>query len=130
MKHIRVSPRELGRMLLAKFCPRCYWYLIGLGFRVPFDMPMPGLMHNMDRFEKNLVEWHFEDRELAPKWLSELGCTEVVDFPEKMTMEFPKYELTMVGMPDAVLRKKDGTIVVIDYKTAKDKGDDDLFLPA
>jgi hypothetical protein len=130
MDNIRVSPRDLGKMLLKKFCPRCYWILIGLGFRVPFDMPMAGLMYNMDRFEKALVECHFEDKGLSPKWLASMNCVEVAEFPEKMTMEFPKYGLTMVGKPDAVLRKKDGSLFLIDYKTAKDKGSDDPFMPA
>ena len=44
-------------------------------------------------------------------------------------MEFPKYDLTLVGMPDALFRKKDGTLCLIDYKTARYKGADDPFMP-
>jgi hypothetical protein len=129
MEHIRVSPRVLGKMKTAKFCPRCFWFQIGLGFRLPFDMPMAGIMYNLDRFEKKLVETHFESKKAAPSWLAKLRCTATVQFPAKMTMEFPEYGLTLVGMPDAVFLKKDGSLFLVDYKTAKVKPDGDPFMP-
>jgi hypothetical protein len=129
MDNIRVSPRHLGQMRSATFCPHCYWYSIAVGFRHPFDMPMPGIMHNMDRFEKRLVEAHFQAQRVAPRWLARLECTAPVEFPAKMTQEFPEYGLTLVGMPDAVFSKEDGTLCLVDYKTARERGDDDPFLP-
>jgi hypothetical protein len=92
-------------------------------------MPMPGIMFNMDRFEKILVEAHFGAKHSAPKWLASLGCTGPVSFPRKMTEDLPKLGLTLVGMPDAVFSKKDGTLCLVDYKTAKCKGADDPFMP-
>lgn len=126
---IRVSPRHLGQMRRPDFCQHCFWYSIALGFRHPFDMSMPGILFNMDRFEKILVEAHFNTKESAPKWLSSLGCAEPIDFPSKMTEEIPNLGLTLVGMPDAVFRKKDGSLTLVDYKTAKCKGADDPFMP-
>jgi hypothetical protein len=123
----RVSPRALGKMKSPFFCPFCYWHEIGIGFRPPFDMPMPGLMHNLDRFEKKLVEAQFSENGVAPKWLATLGCTDVVSFPAKMTMEFPDYDLELVGMPDAVFERKDGSLCLVDYKTAAGKDDDPLL---
>ncbi len=128
--YLRVSPRHLGQMRLATFCPSCFWYAIALGFRYPFDMPMPGIMHNLDKFEKLLVEAYFNKHGKAPKWLSQLGCTGPVDFPEKMTEDISNLGITLVGMPDGVFKKKDGSLCVVDYKTAKHKGEDDPFLPA
>lgn len=116
MSSIRVSPRHIGKMKSNSFCPQCYWYQILTGFRPPFESPMPGIMYNLDRFEKLIVEAHFKDKGTAPRWLKELGCTEVVGFPAKLTMEFPALELTLVGMPDAVFRKKDGSLYLVDYK--------------
>jgi hypothetical protein len=126
---IRVSPRHLGQMRRPGFCPHCFWYSIALGFRHPFDMSMPGILFNLDRFEKILVEAHFNEKESAPKWLASLGCVEPIAFPAKMTEEIPNLGLTLVGMPDAVFRKKDGSLVLVDYKTAKYKGADDPFMP-
>ena len=126
---IRVSPRYLGQMRRADFCPRCFWFSISLGFRHPWDMPMPGIMYNMDSFEKRIVDAHFQAKGAIPKWLGSLGCTEPIDFPRKMTQEYPESGLTLVGMADAVLSKADGTLCVIDYKTAKSKGADDPFMP-
>ena len=126
---IRVSPRHLGQMRRPDFCPHCFWYSVALGFRHPFDMSMPGILFNMDKFEKLLVEAHFNANKTAPKWLASLGCTGPVDFPRKMTEEIPKLGLTLVGMPDAVFSKKDGSLCVVDYKTAKYKAEDDPFMP-
>lgn len=125
---IRVSPRHLGQMGRPDFCPACFSVSIGLGFRPPFDMPMPGLMHNLDRFEKLLVQAQFKAKGVAPKWLSSLGCSEPVEFPYKMTREFPKYGLTLVGMPDEVFCDSDGSLILVDYKSAKYKGDEDPFM--
>jgi hypothetical protein len=46
-----------------------------------------------------------------------------------MTEELPELGLTLVGMPDEVFSKKDGTLCLVDYKTAKFKGADDPFMP-
>jgi hypothetical protein len=129
-QNIRVSPRHLGQIRRADFSPRCFWYSIALGFRHPWDMPMPGIMHNMDRFEKLLVDEYFDVKRTAPKWLASLGCSHPVEFPAKMTQDYPEFGLTLVGMPDAVFSKADGTLCVVDYKTARNKGEDDPFLPA
>jgi hypothetical protein len=126
---IRVSPRHLGQMRRADFCPYCFWYSIALGFRHPWDMPMPGIMYNMDGFEKRIVDAHFQAKSALPKWLTSLGCVEPVSFPRKMTQEYPELGLTLVGMPDAVFSKEDGSLCVVDYKTAKCKGADDPFMP-
>ncbi len=127
--NVRVSPRHLGMMRRTDFCPRCFWYSIALGFRFPFEGPMPGIMFNMDALEKKLIDAHFKEKHAAPKWLESLKCAEPVDFPAKMTQDFPELGLTLVGMPDAVFRKKDRTLCVVDYKTARFKGADDTFMP-
>jgi hypothetical protein len=85
-------------------------------------------MHNMDRFEKRLVASHHAEKGRLPKWLSSLGCTEPVGFPAKMQMDFPKYGITLVGMPDDLFRMKDGDLYLVDYKTARCKGEDDPFM--
>jgi hypothetical protein len=92
-------------------------------------MPMPGIMYHMDGFEKRIVDAHYQAKGSVPKWLRSLGCIEPVSFPRKMTQEYPKLGLTLVGMPDAVFKKTDGTLCLVDYKTAKYKGADDPFMP-
>ncbi len=129
MSHLRVSPRHLGQMQLDTFCPRCFWYLVQMDFKLPFDRPMPGIMYNLDAFEKAIVDAHFGSKDRAPKWLEPLGCKAPVEFPAKMTQEFPDLDITLVGMPDAVFSKSNGNLVLVDYKTAGYKGDDDPFMP-
>jgi hypothetical protein len=46
-----------------------------------------------------------------------------------MTQEYPDLGLTLVGMPDAVFKKKDETLCLVDYKTAGYKGEEDPFMP-
>jgi hypothetical protein len=89
---------------------------------------MPGIMFNMDKFEKILVEDHFAAKGSAPVWLEGLELAKPVDFPAKMTEDIPEYGLTLVGMPDAVFEMEDGNICVVDYKTARYKGDSDPFM--
>jgi len=129
MEHVRISPRYLGLMNTPKFCDRCYWYLIELGFHPPFPCPMPGLMYNLDRFEKGLVQAHLAEHDELPKWLADLDCIGIAEFPRKMTLDFPEYDITMVGMPDEVFLNKDGRLVLVDYKSAKFQGDQDEFMP-
>ena len=129
MSHLRISPRHLGQMLVDNFCERCFYYQLLMRFRLPFDRPMPGIMFHLDLFEKQLVEDHYAAFRKLPIWLKELECTKPVSFPRKMTMDFPKYELTLVGMPDVMLKKWNEKLLVADYKTARYKGKDDPFLP-
>ena len=127
--HLRISPRDLGAMLVEPFCERCYFYKAKLNFKLPFDRPMPGILHYLDRFEKTLVDTHFAEEGKLPAWLRTLGCESTVEFPEKMTQVFPKYDITMVGMPDAVFSKSNGELCLVDFKTAMNKGDNDPFMP-
>lgn len=127
---LRVSPRYLGRMLLDSFCPRCLFYQIMLRFHAPFEMPMPGLMYHLDIFEKRFVDAYLAANGELPPGMQKLRCTEAVSVPRKLTAEFPEFDLTLVGMLDAVFRRRDDTLVVVDYKTAICRGEDDPFLPA
>lgn len=129
MDSVRVSPRHLGRMTLADFCARCYFFMVMMLFRFPFELPMPGLMYHLDIFEKKYVQAFLASEGELPPGMEDLGCNSVVGFPRKLTADFPKYDLTLVGMPDEVLQKPDGKLVVIDYKTAIAHGGDDPLLP-
>ena len=130
MSHLRVSPRHLGQMEIDDFCPRCFWYQVHMEFKMPFNGIMPGIMFNLDIFEKKIVDAYFAREEKLPKWLASLNCTTTVDFPSKMMQEFPDLDITLVGMPDAVFGNRRGKLIVVDYKSAHYKGDDDHFMPA
>jgi len=129
MTPLRVSPRNLGPQLLEDFCGYCYYYDVQMGFKLPFDRPMPGLMHNLDRFEKAIVDAHVAANDTLPDWLSELDCVSTVEFPAKLMHEYPEFDITLVGMPDAVFKRSNGKLCLVDYKTAKHKGSDDPFMP-
>jgi len=86
-------------------------------------------MFNLDKFEKQIVESYYKTFDKFPRWMDDLKLYSIVDFPAKMTMDFPKYDITMVGMPDAVFRTSSGKLCLVDYKSAKYKGQDDPFMP-
>ena len=90
---------------------------------------MPGIMYYLDMFEKAIVDAHVEAEGELPAWLEDLNCETTVEFPSKMTAEFPKFDITMAGMPDAVFKKRSGKLCLVDYKTALAKGDADPFWP-
>jgi hypothetical protein len=101
-----------------------------LRFHAPFEMPMPGLMYHLDIFEKRFVDRYLAANGELPPGMEKLRCTEAVSVPRKLTAEFPEFNLTLVGMLDAVFRRRDDTLTVVDYKTATCRGEDDPFLPA
>ena len=86
-------------------------------------------MYFLDRFEKALVQAHLDEHDELPKWLADLECKGTVEFPEKMTLDFPEYDVTLVGMPDEVFLNSNNRLYLVDYKTAICKGDEDEFLP-
>lgn len=129
MSFPRISPRWLGELLKPDCCDQCMFHKVQLRFRFPFQLPMPGLMNNMDRMEKRIVLAHLDVHGRVPQWLKPLGCTEAVDFPAKLATDFPEYELTLSGMPDALFRKANGRLILVDYKTARTKQAGDPFRP-
>lgn len=130
MDHIRISPRHLGKMKMQDFCEKCYVVWIASGFKPPFEFPVPGIMYNLDIFEKQLVDSCFAENGYFPKWLKSLGCVEPIQFPRKMTKDYDEFALTLVGMPDAIFKKRDGSLCVVDYKSAKYKDGNSPLIPA
>src|SRR5437879_4193024 len=104
VNHLRISPRNLGQMKQTQFCKRCFKLQVEMGFKMPFESPMPGIMFNLDAFQKAFVDAHFATFDKAPEWLTGPELYSVADFPRKLTLDYPKYDLTMVGMPDALFR--------------------------
>ena len=126
---IRLSPSELGKILLDDFCPRCFWFTkkFPLQDKNPFSSPMPGIVSIADCYIKNIVKWHFKNYSLLPSWiLNQLNrFFPHLDFQNAKQVKPGKWKINLfdnscilMGQADEVLELPDGSWFIIDYKTA------------
>jgi len=127
---IRISAKNLGELAMPEFCPRCFWIKLHAG-KLPFQI-FPGIFSSIDSYTKRVVYCYFDDHECFPSWLSELG--ELVSY--KAPPHYSKFTTidkvsgaTLWGTPDGIFTKKDGSHVIVDYKTAKYTGNQDKLMP-
>jgi len=128
---LRISAKNLGAFALPGFCPRCFWLQLRVGNRLPFQI-FPGIFSSIDAYTKRVVHGWMDEVGVPPVWLSVLGeITGYIDPPHhsRFQMMVPEQGLLLTGAPDGILRLADGSIAIIDYKTAKYTGTQDALLP-
>lgn len=130
-EQIRISGKNLGALALKDACPRCLWLRLKLGNRLPFQI-FPGIFSSIDAYTKHIVHGWFGRHGSAPSWLSELGdVRSYVEPPHWSVLHWvdPETNILLTGCPDGVLVRADGSLVIVDYKTAKFTGNQDELLP-
>jgi hypothetical protein len=130
MTHLRISAKNLGAMSLPEFCPRCCWFKLKTGNKLPFQI-FPGIFSSIDAYTKRVVHGWIDELG-APAWLDGIGSiTGYIDPPSYHTfqMTIEEYDILLTGAADGILKLADGTIAVIDYKTAKYTANQDALLP-
>jgi len=128
MEKLHISVTNLAAFKSAKFCGRCVWYLLRMANRVPFRKPFPGVMTDLDRLEKAIVRASLADGE-APDWLgpfADAGEPFEVGLISHLDAETG---VELAGIPDAVAPLGDESYLVLEDKTARYKGEGDLWLP-
>jgi hypothetical protein len=126
----QISGKNLGLLRLAQ-CLRCFWLLLRLRFRPPFQI-FPGIFSTIDSYVKHVVHDHFDRHGGPPAWLSPLGdIAGYIEPPHwsRFKMIDQKTGIVLTGAPDGVLRRPDGSIVIVDYKTAKFSATQDELYP-
>ena len=129
-EQIRISAKNLGEVALDYYCPRCFW--IKLHFKnLPFQI-FPGIFSSIDSYSKKIVHGWFDRYHSAPQWLTELG--DLVGYqnpPHHTKFRFlnTDYNILLTGSPDGVLERRDGSRVIVDYKTARFTDHQDLLYP-
>ena len=128
---IRISAKNLGAVALGDFCPRCFWLRLRLGNKLPFQI-FPGIFSSIDAYNKRIVHSWFDRHKAAPTWLGGLG--DLVGYREpphhsKFQMLDKKHGILLTGSPDGVLLRRDGSHVIVDYKTAKYTSTQDELYP-
>lgn len=133
-----IGVKELGSLAKADFCPRCFWYERHFG---PFPSFFPGIFNVIDRNLKNSVWQTWRREKKLPSWLriknvqrvltaDKIGKVEEKHRQKYLVAYHKKSGFILRGAPDLILELKDGTLHIIDFKTARFKEDDDQFLPA
>jgi CRISPR/Cas system-associated exonuclease Cas4 (RecB family) len=132
-----IAVKELGNLAKKDFCPRCFWYEKHFG---PFPSVFPGVFNVIDRNLKNSVWSRWKKEKKLPEWLKvedvervltaeSIGKVEERSKQKYLVALHKKSGLILRGAPDLILQLKDGTIHIIDFKTAKFKEEDDEFFP-
>jgi len=129
--------KELGNLAKEDFCPRCFWYEKNFG---PFPSFFPGVFNIIDRNLKNSVWLRWKKERKLPAWLEvdnvekvltldRVGTTKEMHKQKYLIAFHKKSGFGLRGAPDLVLKLKDNTLHIIDFKTGRFKEEGDKFLP-
>jgi hypothetical protein len=135
LKYIAV--KDLGNLAKEDFCPRCFWYEKHFG---PFPGIFPGVFNVIDRNLKNSVWLRWKKERKLPTWLKIDNVERILTidsigkveegYRQKYLVAFHKKSgLTLRGVPDLILKLKDNTLHIVDFKTGRFKEEGDQFLP-
>ncbi len=126
---IRISAKHLGELAMPNFCARCFWLQLRCGWRMPFTF-FPGIFSTLDSHVKRVVAAHFAAHSHLPSWLPpDLGTPLAVPHWSKFGWLDEATDILLVGAPDEMTRCSDGSISILDYKTAKYTENADALLP-
>ena len=117
---LTISATVLGELAQPGFCPRCFWIKLK-SRKLPYQQ-FPGIFSSIDRYVKGIIRRHFDQSGKLPDWFPPVGevvTLERVPHYTKFAVTEPKSGVTLRGEPDDVLRLKESTYHIVDYKTAR-----------
>lgn len=127
----RISAKNLGQLALESFCPRCFWIRLRRGGKFPYAV-FPGIFSSIDSYSKRVTALHVEQIGRLPPWFSKAGI-EGTPLPglhhSKFRLEDAGTSVALTGVPDEVIRLRDGRLFIADYKTARFTDAQDELLP-
>ena len=121
-----ISAKDLGRLNMPDFCPRCFW------IERQIDKPpgiFPGIFSTLDAITKRSSHRSFLKRDKAPGWLNIEGLVEVEEGETYFKLPVEQGGWILTGYPDDIFKTKDGGYHIVDYKTAKFTERQDELLP-
>lgn len=120
-----ISAKDLGKLNMPDFCPRCFWLERQIG-KPP--MIFPGIFSVIDSVTKKGVARCFEEKGILPQWLPIPNVAEIIE--EDIFFKMPaEYDWILVGKPDDIFRLEDDSYHIVDYKTARFTERQDELLP-
>ena len=121
MTPLRISGKNLGQLALEDFCPRCFWIKLQCQQHLPFQI-FPGVFSSIDAYSKRITNSHYKKHGRLPQWfdaLGELGQPIAVPHHSKFQVLDPATGILLTGAPDEMFRGPDGSMFIVDYKTAR-----------
>jgi hypothetical protein len=126
---LRISAKNLGHLAMPDACPRCFW--IQTHFKLPYQI-FPGIFSSIDSYSKRITNLHQTVHNRIPGWFDSLGdIGKPLPSPHwsRFSMVDDWTGVTLTGVPDELLKAADGSITILDYKTARFTGHQDALLP-
>ncbi len=125
---LRLSAKGLGDAL-PDASPGCLW--VSLRFDLPYQR-FPGVFTTIDRFLKNTVHKALDDTGRLPPWFPDIG--RVASYERDLSYKrfrvwHEELGIDLAGSPDDVFRMEDGSLHIVDYKTAKLTEGQKAYLP-
>jgi hypothetical protein len=129
MSTLKISARNAGKVELAKYCPRCAWYLLRIK-SWPFQFGMPGVMFYLEQVQKAFILSYLDKHEKLPDSFGPFSdCTHPVEFPFRMEALHEDTDVLVTAQVDMMLRKPSKNICLLDLKTSRVGGGGDVFVP-
>ncbi|MCX7926327.1 MAG: PD-(D/E)XK nuclease family protein [Fimbriimonadales bacterium] len=123
-----ISARTLGALALPDACERCFWIRQKVGEP---PAPFPGIFSSIDSYSKKVLQAFLDWHQRIPDWFEQFGLLgQPLKSPHYMWFKIPVLggRLALRGVPDEILQTPNGTLAIIDYKTARFK-EEDPFRP-
>ena len=117
---ITISATALGQYAYSRICLHCAWVRLHVK-KLPFQS-FPGIFSTIDRYNKFIVQSHFERENALPVWLKALGEVESnINPPHWSSFKVTHEEtgVTVRGEADGIFKMRDGSYTIVDYKTSK-----------
>jgi len=128
---IQISAKSLGQLALANFCPKCFWVRLHCHDKFPFAI-FPGIFSSIDSYSKKVTAAHFATHGRVPRWFDgfgEIGVPIKVPHWSKFNVVDKSTNITLTGMPDELLQRRDNSLFIGDYKCARYTDRADELLP-
>ncbi len=125
---LRLSAKGLGDALPGA-CARCLW--VNLRYDLPYQR-FPGVFGVIDRFLKTTVHRALDDTGRLPPWFPAIGPVASYERDlsyRRFAVWHEDLGVDLAGSPDDVFRMDDGSIHIVDYKTARLTPGQSEYLP-
>lgn len=124
---ISITPRNLGNIALPSFCPKCFKILYHIKFHAPFTFGA-SIFGDSQACQEAIIGHYLEENGCLPKQFAPFcDCTSRTECSKHWSKFRYQYKsgVELYGSPDEVLNRKNGTLCIVDHKTAHSKGDED-----
>jgi PD-(D/E)XK nuclease superfamily len=127
---LATTPRNLGSLRLPGYCPKCLKYLLCMKHQPPFNHFGAAIFGDAQKSQEAIIGYYLDNNGCLPKEFAPFcDCVARTEFPRHWSKfsYLHKSGVTLYGAPDEIFERKDGTLCVVDHKTAHFKGDKDPF---